>query len=1057
MEADTARDEAVRIRATQACEPCRRLRIKCSGAHPCHQCAARAKPSQCYYAAPRKRGPKTGSRRSASSSSSSSPSGAAPAPPLLSNGSSSTPLVLPMVGIPPTHPLYHHQQHYPQQTRSPSAPWSIPLTAPMPPCSPSMGAGTGSLATSPFAPTVAADSEHHPDSPGIGTPPGPTGNGSSNNGLTHHSDPSPMSPSSPSSLAAAMGATAASSAANDSTAANTTPNGGSNTSTAAAVAVAAARDAMARSREPTRDEVADLADTFSVMVSLDIHGRTSGVYSLGDSSGIHLIRKVSRRAVTGPNGGYVNAAFQLVDELAVPRYMAKFLRTWPTFADHGLVDMLVEYYYAELHSWLPFLPRSWIEGQLDTVRVFRDAAARGCDPPPEPSGAPARPPNLLLVNSFLTYASTMFERHYKLVERHSGGLRAPPGMPQFPVSRALAFHAKRELALHLEACSTSIEAVQACLLLTLVDTSLIVANPWLMGGMAVRIALELGLHQAHMFRHLGGDARHVVGDLVVYTKTWIAVYTIEQTYSTMFGRPSIASSGEVHLSIDLAMDTPENRLMFPHAELEPMDSPFIWFAKLMDIAGRTTRLINDYYHRRRLQDTLPELHAMLIGFQESLPESLKYAPRADGSRPSIQVAAIHIAFYSAVLSLYRPFLASPYLRSDGELQAQYIEIVQQCVIAIPTILLEQKDQLGKYPFDVSQDLLYIQAGLVAMFEESRTLERRRVVLSVLQMCARITEIIAQHLPDWAGMMRLHTTEFIQQVADGGDAMIDDLQHDMMVTIARIVGAEKAAITACGGDDRGVELMRVREAADATVVELRRVVGDPAARAAVAAAAALASPSGGGLAAAVGPVGVPTRLLPPDLFPSAPTAAAAAPPPPPPPQQQQQQYMPPPPSSSWPPQQQQPLEAPALPLDLAAFLMHPTSATDLPSILPMATLALPMFPADLFDVNAAALPHTPAPPHPPPPSLPYLPPGSSTSSLYSVLSAGSSVAAGGGPGGMYDFGTWSGAGMQQQQFQQPQQQQQQQQYQPTPPSPYRSMGHAVPAGHWPFFAQFGGNP
>ncbi|ORZ34090.1 hypothetical protein BCR44DRAFT_1182406 [Catenaria anguillulae PL171] len=433
---------------------------------------------------------------------------------------------------------------------------------------------------------------------------------------------------------------------------------------------------------------------------------------MGDSSGLHLFTKVSRRAAIGIDGGYIPKLYKIIDRLAVPRDFYRCLAVWPGRDHQDVLDMLVDFYYDQLHRWFPILPRSQLQEQLDGLAVYL-ANTPGAPRPTNDKGKPYPYPNMLLIYAFFFYTSAVFESTYKLTHRLAGGSCALPGQPKFPLSRVFSYHAKQQFSCLGENALSSIEAVQACLFLAIGDVPNVSGNPWLMCGTAVRISVELGIHHVAQLQHSYGKCSFympIPEQLTVYARVWCAVYAVEQMCAMALGRPSILSSEDSVLDFDLFLDTPTNRERFPGQDLLPEDSPFVWMVKLMDIGGKITRGINNIHLRKNLQHTLPELHGMLQQFQTSLPQSLQYDFSPEAPTPNIQVAFLHIMYFSCVLALYRPFLSSRRLRNDGPLQEQYLSIVETCILAIPTIYLRHREEAALFPMDASQFVVYCLAG-----------------------------------------------------------------------------------------------------------------------------------------------------------------------------------------------------------------------------------------------------------------------------------------------------------------------------------------------------------
>ncbi|KAI9222726.1 hypothetical protein BC828DRAFT_403784 [Blastocladiella britannica] len=349
--------------------------------------------------------------------------------------------------------------------------------------------------------------------------------------------------------------------------------------------------------------------------------------------------------------------------------------------------------------------------------------------------------------------------------------------------------------------------------------------------MAMRLAIELGLHQSQMFMlHRRGQPNAALPSpsaMTVYSKAWCCCYVLDQQIAYKFGRPASVGAGDVVLSFDFVIDTAENRLRFPGSELDPPDAPWIWHARLVDIFGKISRTINNMYLRRHLAHSLPELHALLLDYQKQLPASLRFDVNDESTQRSVAVSFLHLLYYSAVLSLYRPFLSSRLFHTDSVLRKQHFAIVEKCVTAIPTISLQHMTSpLARLYSPVY--MMHVFAGCCSLLECSPTVEQRQRVLSVLHLSARVIEGSVAQAPDYSTVLRLLCFEFAHRVSNDdafepfgspcfkddpgpkptSEARTESLERELDIIMDQIVDVELLASEICGA--QGVRTDPARE-------------------------------------------------------------------------------------------------------------------------------------------------------------------------------------------------------------------------------------------------------
>ncbi|KNE68909.1 hypothetical protein AMAG_13546 [Allomyces macrogynus ATCC 38327] len=533
----------------------------------------------------------------------------------------------------------------------------------------------------------------------------------------------------------------------------------------------------------TPAEVEDLSTSLSLMITLDTSGQFGSYQKFGESNGLHHLRRLSHRYATAEvpvdHDGWSRHA---VIEAAVLSFPDR-IRTQP----------FVMFYYSELHAFFPFLAQPDLDTHLNVLATHKARIlAERSGSSPTTALHPPVVPALMVSYGWLGYTLASLER------RHQQTPLTCTDPDWFPLSRVINVRAKRLLTEMLMYSAPCIEAAQAGLFLQLSDSPNPSGNTWQLSGITMRIVTQLGLHQ---------DSKTIRGALPV----WATAFALERLSACSRGRPLSVSDDDCQidyaaLDAEFAQDTASAAAAFP------------WFVRLAEIIGKVAHTVNNLHGRKRLHHTLPELHALLLGFQRELPEHLAYsfAPNT-GPPPSLPCAQLGVFFFLTVLILYRPLLTCKLLqRTDpvtgrvvaaSPLLAQYLQILETCATSLVAILDRHRDQLGSFVFPNAQhfETVFTVCALVLEHDADQT-RARTAMAALLQSCDTVLAALSRYVPMQALRHRAVGVELMQFVLGPVNAAraslpnVRVLDSAMQHVATSLVAADRAAMSAMRDGD-----------------------------------------------------------------------------------------------------------------------------------------------------------------------------------------------------------------------------------------------------------------
>ncbi|KAG0322729.1 hypothetical protein BGZ99_003167 [Dissophora globulifera] len=187
---------------------------------------------------------------------------------------------------------------------------------------------------------------------------------------------------------------------------------------------------------------------------------------------------------------------------------------------------------------------------------------------------------------------------------------------------------------------------------------------WLYSGMAIRIAVDLGLHRQDV--HTDEPEYKEVRKRV-----WWALYISDRLGSGVLGRPMTLR--DEAFNIDLPSDEwiphviGEDVVEYPYEPERIISCRLLWSIKLFMHMGKmlnTMHCIEAEVSGTFLADMsrsqLPQIHNSLTSWFMSLPTELMYAPYTmspgNSHPPSPPTALMHMFYYTCLTMLHRPYL-----------------------------------------------------------------------------------------------------------------------------------------------------------------------------------------------------------------------------------------------------------------------------------------------------------------------------------------------------------------------------------------------------------------
>ncbi|KAG0086721.1 Transcriptional activator of fatty acid utilization [Podila epicladia] len=381
-----------------------------------------------------------------------------------------------------------------------------------------------------------------------------------------------------------------------------------------------------------RKKINELSDSLDSM-SLDDGGF---VRYLGNSSGIDLIQKNQQL-----KNGYLMVPVKVRDHqqwLVEKENEVLQLASTMTCPPTDLAEHLIDIYFKFVHPHLPVLHKN------SFLRQYRN-------PDPE------KKPPLVLLNAMFALASR-FTTNPEII----GHGDDPEGFGDEYFARA-----KKLVDLEYELPRQS--SIQALLLMVTYrfTSAKSGGRVWVMLGMAIRMAQDLGMHRNSARWHLPPL------ETEVRKRLWWSCYVMDRWVSASMGRPVEIDDNDCDVDFPALIeqdwkDSDEFATSRETQEQTKMENIFamkffIESIKLSQIMGKILKRIYSANTRNhgpaQVSTKVAELDTLLTKWHLALPSDLKYdhqAVAAGRVKMNRWVAGLHMSYYSALILLHRPYM-----------------------------------------------------------------------------------------------------------------------------------------------------------------------------------------------------------------------------------------------------------------------------------------------------------------------------------------------------------------------------------------------------------------
>ncbi|ORZ38912.1 fungal-specific transcription factor domain-domain-containing protein, partial [Catenaria anguillulae PL171] len=392
------------------------------------------------------------------------------------------------------------------------------------------------------------------------------------------------------------------------------------------------------------DDDEELADMMTFLVSLEENGGINALRSLGSSSGMHLLRMWSDRVSEGV--------------LVVPSVLKKHTPRGPEtdLPPPEIIELLLDFFFEYLHPFMPITERQMIYNSLS-----------------QPN------PPLMLLNSIFAISSRVYE-----------GLS--PDRTDKPGASDIFLNRTRQIARNILLEPPCLEYIQAMLLLSFHEMGFLRGSTWLLSGVAIRMAQDIGLNRR--MDNLTGALSISPLQRHLMKKTWTAVFIMDRFVCAVLGRPLAIHEEDC----DVEWPSPDDERELSGEDGTKLLSDYVELAKLSAILGKILRNINSVRNHSpgRLAFSLPEIHTALSQWLNQLPPTLRYSFNPKAPIPSRFAAFLNALYYTCIILLYRPFISSAKARSSP-LFPQYLHICSTAAQAIVHICHARVDEFFLLP------------------------------------------------------------------------------------------------------------------------------------------------------------------------------------------------------------------------------------------------------------------------------------------------------------------------------------------------------------------------
>ncbi|KAI0766865.1 fungal-specific transcription factor domain-containing protein [Trametes elegans] len=332
-------------------------------------------------------------------------------------------------------------------------------------------------------------------------------------------------------------------------------------------------------------------------------------------------------------------------------------------------DRLLEVYFTYVNPTIPVVDEETFMAQYKAMCCAHprrySTPERPAGPPTDENVQPEHPQKIskLLLFAIFAYAAT----HLEPLER--AGRAAAPHEDTETVADAAEYAACARRILDTMYHESRSTTVQALVLLGIREFGIgILEEGWLHIGMAVRMALDLGLNRNPERWVHNGRELFTEKEKEIRKRIWWACCMADKFSAIFLGRTIAIHEGEFSTPLlDIPPDDAEQ--MWRPSTMDPRYTvvapvPAVQFAYLRNVSSLcviTGEILAKVYRVSRAY-TVPsrelrqQLYQRLLQWAHDLPEQLQYSVKSLRPCPAAPVLVMHVQYWASVLLLHRPFI-----------------------------------------------------------------------------------------------------------------------------------------------------------------------------------------------------------------------------------------------------------------------------------------------------------------------------------------------------------------------------------------------------------------
>ncbi|KAL7753559.1 hypothetical protein RI367_001334 [Sorochytrium milnesiophthora] len=385
----------------------------------------------------------------------------------------------------------------------------------------------------------------------------------------------------------------------------------------------------------------DIVKSLTLIVKLDESGQVDHIRNFGASNGLHMIARDADDLLDAPDM-LISDEFSMTATTCLPD-----VHTLPSESEQC---EMVAFYFDYYRTIFPVVDRLQLTAYLEGAK----------------SGQ-----HLFVAHSFFAFVWPNLRR------------RQCASMTTEDQAANVHLHRARQLLHSAILGPPSLEKVIGLLLLARAEAGVSGCNVWQTSGIAIRMALDMGLHLDLERFPVLKQMSHI--EICRYRMVWWCAYLIDRALSVRLGRPVTIRED------DYCCPLPRADPALPE-EYGMLDT-FATYLRLLQIQGRALQSVNRIKRRQQLPLDLPELHDALESWFAALPPHLKFDCMSQSSHAYDNFTLyLNLEYYVTVIVLYRPFMAAPAVAQRSPLACQYATMCFASAKAILYILFKARAQ-----------------------------------------------------------------------------------------------------------------------------------------------------------------------------------------------------------------------------------------------------------------------------------------------------------------------------------------------------------------------------